>query len=95
MKKKKLGEAENEMKKAISLRKDKAPFHISLGKIYLLRGYPDAAIKEAQRGIFLDGNPLEAYWLMSEAFKAKKDYRMSDHFDGLLSGSKLTTNRCP
>jgi tetratricopeptide (TPR) repeat protein len=95
MKKKKLGEAESEMKKAISLRKDKASFHINLGKIYLLRGHLDAAIKEAQRGIFLDGNPLEAYWLMSEVFKEKKDYRMYDHFSSLASGFKLAEKRCP
>jgi hypothetical protein len=95
MKKEKLGEAESEMKKAISLRKDKASFHINLGKIYLLRGHPDAAIKEAQRGILLDGNPLEAYWLMSEAFKGKKDYRMSDHFSSLASGFKLAKKQCP
>jgi tetratricopeptide (TPR) repeat protein len=95
MKKKKLGEAESEMKKAISLRKDKASFHINLGKIYLLRGHLDAAIKSAQRGIFLDGNPLEAYWLMSEAFKEKRDYRMSAHFSSLASGFKLAEKRCP
>jgi len=95
IKKKRLEEAEIMMKKAISLEQGSAFFHLNLGKIYLNRGYPDKTIKEAQRAIFLGGNPPDAYFLISGAFKIKKNYRMSDHFDGLLSGSKLTTKRCP
>jgi protein O-mannosyl-transferase len=95
MLKKKPSEAEIALKKAISLKRDSASLHLNLGKIYLLKGHPDAAIKEAQRGIFLDGNPLEAYWLLSEAFKAKNDYRTSDHFSRVISGSRLTKKRCP
>ena len=95
MKEKNLREAESEMKKAISLRKDKASLHINLGKIYLLGGQPDAAIKEAQRGIFLHGDPVEAYWLISEAFKRKKNYRMSDHFSSLASGLRPARKQCP
>jgi tetratricopeptide (TPR) repeat protein len=95
IRKKNLKEAESEMKKAIALRKNQASFHINLGKIYLLQGNPDAAIKEAQRGIFLDGSPLEAYWLISEAFKGKKDHKMSDHFGSLVPGFKQANRQCP
>ena len=95
IKKKKLEEAEIMMKKAISLRQDNAYFHISLGNIYVYRGYPDQTIKEAQRAISLGVDPLKAYWLMSEAFKEKRDYRMSDHFRRLALGSELIKKRCP
>jgi tetratricopeptide (TPR) repeat protein len=95
IKKKKLEEAEIMMKKAISLQQDNAYFHITLGKIYLYRGCPDQTIKEAQRANSLGGDPLEAYWLMSEAFKEKRDYRMSDHFRRLALGSELTKKGCP
>jgi len=94
MKKKRLEEAETMMKKAISLREGAATFHINLGKICLLRKQPDAAIKEAQKAISLDGYHLAAYWLISEAFKAKKDYRTSDHFHFLWSHPELTKKRC-
>jgi hypothetical protein len=83
------------MKKAVSLQQDNPTFHITLGKIYLYRGYPDQTIKEAQKANYLGGYPLEAYWLMSEAFKEKRDYRMSDHFRRLASGFELTKKRCP
>jgi protein O-mannosyl-transferase len=95
IKKKKLEEAEIMLKKAISLQQDNSTFHITLGKIYLYRGYPDQTIKEAQRANALGGNPLEAYWLMSEAFKEKRDHRTSDHFRKLASGVELTKKRCP
>jgi protein O-mannosyl-transferase len=95
IKKKKLEEAEIMLKKAISLQQDNAYFHITLGKIYLYRGYPDQTIKEAQKANSLGGDQLEAYWLMSEAFKEKRDYRMSDHFRRLALGSELTKKRCP
>ena len=95
MQKKKPGEAERVMKKATSLNQDKAFFHVNLGIIYLLRGHPDAAIKEAQRAILLGGNHLKAYSLLSAAFKAKKDYKTSDHFSRVASGSGLTKKRCP
>ncbi|MGZ6208206.1 MAG: tetratricopeptide repeat protein, partial [Syntrophales bacterium] len=95
MQEKKPGEAEGAMKKAISLDQDKAYFHVNLGIIYLLRGHPDAAIKEAQRAILLGGNHFKAYSLLSAAFKAKKDYKTSDHYSRAASGSGLTKKRCP
>ena len=95
MQKKKPAEAEIVMKKAISFKQDNAFFHVNLGIIYLLRGHPDAAIKEVQRAIILGGDTLKAYSLLSEAFKAKNDYRTSDHFSRVASGSGLTKKRCP
>jgi tetratricopeptide (TPR) repeat protein len=88
--KKKLSEAEMSMKKAISLRRDNAFFYVNLGNIYLREGHPDAAIKEAQKAIPLGGDTLKAYSLLSEAFKAKNDFRTSDHFSRLAS-----KKRCP
>ena len=95
MQKKKAAEAERVMKEAISFSQDNALLNVNLGIIYLLRGLPDAAIKEAQRAILLGGNPLKAYSLLSAAFKAKKDYRTSDHFSRAASTSGLTKKRCP
>jgi tetratricopeptide (TPR) repeat protein len=95
MLKKKLSEAEIAIKKAISLKRDIAFFHVNLGNIYLSGGHPDAAVKEAQRAIILGGDTLKAYSLLSEAFKAKNDYRTSDHFSRVASGSGLTKKRCP
>jgi tetratricopeptide (TPR) repeat protein len=93
--KKKPAEAEIVMKKAISFKQDNAFFHVNLGIIYLLRGHPDAAIKEAQRAILMGGDPFKAYSLLSAAFKAKKNYRTSDHFSRVASSSGLTKKRCP
>ena len=93
--KKKMAEAEIAMKRAISLKQDNAYLHVNLGVIYLRRGRYDAAIREAQRAILLDGNSQGAYWLMSEAFKAKNDHRTSDHFSRVASSSGLTKKRCP
>jgi len=95
MLKKKPAEAEIAMKKAISLKRDSAFSHVNLGNIYLRGGHPDAAIKEVQRAIILGGDTLKAYSLLSEAFKAKNDYRTSDHFSRVASGSGLTKKRCP
>jgi hypothetical protein len=95
MQKKKPAEAEIVMKKAISFKQDNAFFHVNLGFICLLRGNPDAAIKQAQKAMSLGGNPLKSYSLLSAAFKAKNDYIMSDHFNGLASGSKIAKRRCP
>jgi Tfp pilus assembly protein PilF len=93
--KKKLSEAEMAMKKAISLKRDNAFFYVNLGNIYLRGGHPDAAIKEAQRAIPLGGDTLKAYSLLSEAFKAKNDFRTSDHFSRAAFGSGLKRKRCP
>jgi len=95
MLKKKPAEAEIAMKKAISLKRDSAFSHVNLGNIYLRGGHPDAAIKEVQRAIILGGDTLKAYSLLSEAFKAKNDYKTSDHFSRVASGSGLTKKRCP
>jgi tetratricopeptide (TPR) repeat protein len=93
--KEKLSEAEIAMKKAISLKRENAFFYVNLGNIYLRGGHADAAIKEAQRAIFLGGDTLKAYSVLSEAFKAKNDYGIADHFRVVASGSGLTKKRCP
>jgi tetratricopeptide (TPR) repeat protein len=95
MQEKKPGEAEIVIKKATSFNQDKSFFHVNLGIIYLLRGHPDAAIKEAQKAILLGGNHFKAYSLLSAAFKAKKDYKTSDHFSRVASGLGLTKKPCP
>ncbi|MCX5855789.1 MAG: hypothetical protein NTZ24_14670 [Deltaproteobacteria bacterium] len=88
-------EAETMMQRAISSEQGKAIFHVNLGKIFLYRGYPDKAIKEAQKAILMDGDYLESYLLLSGAFKAKKDYRTAGHFGRLASASKMTKRQCP
>jgi hypothetical protein len=93
--KKDMAEAEIAMKKAISLKHDNAYFHLNLGVIYLRSERYDAAIREAKRAILLDGNSQGAYWLMSEAFKAKNDHSTADHFSRVASGSGLSKKRCP
>ncbi len=95
MQKKKAAEAERVMKEAISLVRIMLLLNSILALFTSSRGLPDAAIKEAQRGILLGGNPLKAYWLLSEAFKEKKDYRTSDHFSSAASRFRLTNRRCP
>jgi len=88
-------EAETMMQRAISSEQGKAIFRVNLGKIFLSRGYPDKAIKEAQKAILMDGDYLESYLLLSGAFKAKKDYRIAGHFGRLASASKMTKKQCP
>jgi hypothetical protein len=95
MLKKKPSEAEMAMKKAISLKRDTAFFYVNLGNIHLRGGDPDTAIKEARMAIRLGGDTLKAYSLLSEAFRAKNDYRTSDHFSRVASRSGLTKRRCP
>jgi len=92
--KKKLAEAEAAMEKALYLNQDNALLHVNLGIIHLFGEHPDAAIREAQRAIILGGDPLRAYSVMSAAFKAKKNYQMSEHFSNLVTGPKLKKDRC-
>jgi tetratricopeptide (TPR) repeat protein len=95
MQREKMAEAEIAMKKAISLKQDNAYLYVNRGVIYLRIGRYDAAIREAQRAILLDGNSQGGYRLLSEAFKAKNDYSTSDHFSRVASGSGPTKKRCP
>jgi tetratricopeptide (TPR) repeat protein len=95
MQREKMAEAEIAMKRAISLKQDNAYLYVNRGVIYLRIGRYDAAIREAQRAILLDGNSQGGYRLLSEAFKAKNDYSTSDHFSRVASGSGPTKKRCP
>jgi len=95
MQREKMAEAEIAMKRAISLKQDNAYLYVNRGVIYLRIGRYDAAIREAQRAILLDGNSQGGYRLLSEAFKAKNDYSTSDHFSRVASGLGPTKKRCP
>ncbi len=87
--------ARDMMEKAISLAPARGFFHINMGKILLFRGFPDSALKEAQKALVSGGEPVKAYLLMSDVFAAKNNKGMARHFSKLAETSKNTSQPCP
>ncbi len=87
--------AQDMMEKAISLAPNRSFFHINMGKILLFQGYPDVALKEAQKAIVSEEEPVKAYLLMSDVFATKKNEVMARHFHKMATASKKTGKPCP
>jgi protein O-mannosyl-transferase len=80
LRKGRLIEARDMILKALSIRPDAYTYHTILSQIFLQRGYPDDAIREALIALRLNGSQFESYALFAEAFRMKKDIRASVHF---------------
>jgi tetratricopeptide (TPR) repeat protein len=80
LRKGRLIEATDMIFKALSIRPDAAAYHTILSQIWLQRGYPDDAIREALISLRMHGSQFESYALLAEAFKIKKDIKTSVHF---------------
>ena len=94
VRKNQLADAEGIIRIGIAMAPRSYAFHLTLARILLKQGHPDAAIKEAQRALTLGGDSSKAYVVFSEAFKLKKNYKMADHFYKLANKMQLPDPAC-
>jgi protein O-mannosyl-transferase len=87
-----LAEAENLIRKAINLKPNSAEYHLTFSLLFLKKGDPDKAIKEARKGLLLDSHSVSPYYLMAEAFKIKKNKIAYEHFKQLASINAFRIN---
>ncbi len=80
IRKNRLPEADQWIRKGLSIKPWSYAYHAILARILLKEGNPDAAIKEAQISLALNGNQPEPYIVISDAFRLKKNHAMADHF---------------
>jgi tetratricopeptide (TPR) repeat protein len=73
MRENELSDAEEIIKIGIVLAPHSYAFHLTLARILLKQGHPDAAIKEAQKALILGGDSSKPYGVFAEAFKMKRD----------------------
>jgi tetratricopeptide (TPR) repeat protein len=73
-------QAEAALRKAISIDPDETTFHSNLGLILLREGRNGEAIKEAQKALMLHPDSWKAYFVISDAYKAKGNQEIADHF---------------
>jgi protein O-mannosyl-transferase len=88
-----LAEAENMIRKAINLKPNSAEYHLTFSFLFLKKGDPDKAIKGARKGLLLDMNSTMPYYIMSEAFKIKKNIIAYEHFKRLTLNAAVSTTR--
>jgi tetratricopeptide (TPR) repeat protein len=82
-------EAEQWIKKGLIIRRDSYVYHAILAGILLKEGQYDGAIKAAFKSLSLNPQQWEPYIAISDAFGAKGDEKMADHFRGVAeSGGK-------
>jgi protein O-mannosyl-transferase len=72
--------AEAAVRKAVSIDPDDAIFHSNLGMILLRKGRYGEAIREAQKAMLLHPDSWKAYFVISDAYKAKGNQKVADHF---------------
>jgi tetratricopeptide (TPR) repeat protein len=89
-----LADAEKLIRIGISLAPHSYAFHLTLARVLLKQGHPDAAIKEAQRALILGGDSSKPYGVFAEAFKLKKNSKMADHFYKLVNKMQLPDPAC-
>ncbi|HAJ26401.1 MAG TPA: hypothetical protein DCG53_04015 [Syntrophus sp. (in: bacteria)] len=87
--KNRLQEAEQWIKKGLSIKPSSYAYHAILARILLKQGFPDAAIKEARVSLSLYGNQSEPYSVISDAFKVKKDMTTAAHFQKVAEAIRL------
>lgn len=75
-----ISQAEEEIRKAISIDPNETAFHSNLGVILLRKGLYGEAIKEAQKAMLLQPDSWKAYFVISDAYKAKGNQKVADHF---------------
>jgi predicted Zn-dependent protease len=84
-----LPEAEQWIRKGLSIKSWSYTYHAILARILLKEGDPDAAIKEARISLALNGNQPEPYIVISDAFRLKKNNAMADHFRRVAESPRL------
>jgi len=84
-----LQEAEQNIRKGLSIKPSSYVYHGILARIMLKKHDPDGAIKEARISLLLNGNQRDAYDIISEAFKLKRNERMAKHFEDVAK--KMTS----
>ena len=94
MRKNRLVDAEKVIRIGMAIRPHSHAYHLTLGRILLKQGHPDAAIKAAQKALMLQKDSLKPYAIFSEAFKMKKDSRAAEHFYKLGDSSRLSGSSC-
>jgi tetratricopeptide (TPR) repeat protein len=94
VRKNQLADAEILIKIGIALAPNSYAFHLTLARILLKQGHPDAAIKEAQKALTLRGDSSKPYGVFAEAFKMKRDHRMADHFYKLANKMQSPDPAC-
>jgi tetratricopeptide (TPR) repeat protein len=94
VRKNQLADAEEIIRIGIALAPHSYAFRITLARILLMQGHPDAAIKEAQRALIVGGDSSKPYGIFAEAFKMKRDHRTADHFYKLAKSFQLPDSSC-
>jgi Tfp pilus assembly protein PilF len=94
MRENQLSDAEEIIRIGIALAPHSYAFRLTLARILLRQGHPDAAIKEAQKALILGGDSSKPYGVFAEAFKMKKDHRTADHFYKLANRLQLPDSSC-
>lgn len=87
MKKGLLDEAEQMLKKAISLKPQEPGFYLTYSELLIKKKQPDAAIKKAQTVLRLNPDSLAAYRYLADAYALKKDKAAEDHFRAVSRGA--------
>lgn len=67
------GKAEDYITKALTFKPDEGSYHLTYSSILLKKGWPDAAIKEAERALLYKGDPFRANFQMAKAYELKND----------------------
>jgi protein O-mannosyl-transferase len=84
-----LQEAEQQIRKGLSVKPDSYAYHAILARILLKKGEPDGAIKEARISLALNGNQSEPYAVMSDAYRVKKNDAIANHFRKVVEAMGL------
>ena len=68
-----LATAEEHIRRALTLKPKEAGYHLTYATILLKKGWPDAAIAEANRALDRHGDQVQARLLIAKAYDAKHD----------------------
>ncbi len=94
MRRDRLVDAEKIIRIGITIRPHSHAYQLTLGRILLKQGHPDAAIREARQALMLSRNSLKPYVIFSEAYRMKKDIKTAEHFQRLGAGLSLKDSLC-
>jgi len=83
LRKNELANAETYVGQALSLKPEEGMYHLTYSAILIRKGWPNAAIAEAKRGIRYQGDLVYAYLLLADAYALKNDPTSADHYKKL------------
>lgn len=78
-----LANAETYIGQALGLKPEEGTYHLTYSAILIRKGWPDAAIAEAKRGIRYQGELVYAYLLLADAYTLKNDPPSATHYKKL------------